>query len=55
MGEQDKYHKWFHVSSGRNNTIRCTLDTCRELRCSCEYFVQKNTSCKHIIYYDESV
>ena len=30
MGEQDKYHKWFHVSSGRNNAISYTVDTCRE-------------------------
>ena len=29
-GEQDKYHKWFHVSSGRNNAISYTVDTCRE-------------------------
>ena len=38
MGEQDKYHKWFHVSSGRNNAISYTVDICRELRCSWEYF-----------------
>ena len=29
MGEQDKYHKWFHVSSGRNNAISYTVDICR--------------------------
>ena len=50
MGEQDKYHKWFHVSSVRNNAVSCTVDICRELRCTCEYFVQKNTPCKHILY-----
>ena len=50
MGEQDKCHKWFHVSSGRNNAISYTVDIRRELRCSCEYFVQKNTPCKHILY-----
>ena len=50
MGEQDKYHNWFHVSSGRNNAISYTVDIRRELRCSCEYFAQKNTPCKHILY-----
>ena len=50
MGEQDKYHKWFQVSSGRSNAISYTVDICRELRCSCEYFVQKNTPCKHLLY-----
>ena len=49
MGEQDKY-KWFHVSSGRNNAISYTVDICRELRCPCEYFVQKNTPSKHVLY-----
>ena len=50
MGEQDKYHKWFYVSSGQNNAVSCTDDICRELRCTCEYFVQKSTPCKHILY-----
>ena len=49
MGKQDKYHK-FHVSSGRNNPISYTVDICRELKCTCEYFVQKNTPCKHVLY-----
>ena len=55
MGEQEKYHKWFHVSSGGSNATSYTVNTCRKLRCSCEYFAQKNTPCKHIVYYDESV
>ena len=50
MGEQDKYHNWFHVSSGRNNAISYTVDIRRELRYSFEYFVQKNTPYKHILY-----
>ena len=49
MGKQDKYHK-FHVSSDRNNPISYTVDICRELKCTCEYFVQKNTPCKHVLY-----
>ena len=50
MGEQDKYHKWFH------GFISYTVDICRELRCLCEYFVQKKyTMQTHIIYYDEIV
>ena len=49
MGEQDKYHK-FHVSSGRNNPISYTVDIRRELKCTCEYIVQKNAPCKHVLY-----
>ena len=49
MGEQDKYHK-SHVSNGRNNAISYTVDICRELKCTCEYFVQKNTPSKHVLY-----
>ena len=49
MGEQDKYHKWFHVSTDQNNAVSYTVDICRELRCTCEYFVQKSTLCKHIL------
>ena len=50
LGEQEKYRKWFHISSGRNNAVSYTVGICTELRCTCEYFVQKNTSCKHILY-----
>ena len=50
MGEQEKYRKWFHISSGRNNAVSYTVGICTELRCTCEYFVQKNTPCKHILY-----
>ena len=50
MGEQEKYRKWFHISSGRNNAVSYTVGICTELRCTCEYFVQKNTPCKHISY-----
>ena len=49
MGEQDKYHKWFHHSSGRNNAISYTVDICRELTCTCEYSLQKNTPCKSVL------
>ena len=50
VGEQDKYHKWCHISSDQKNAISCTVDIWRELRCACEYFMQKNTPCKHILY-----
>ena len=50
IGEQEKYRKWFHISSGQNNAVSYTVGICTELRCTCEYFVQKNTPCKHILY-----
>lgn len=30
IGEQDKYHKCFHTSTGRYNTASYTGDICRE-------------------------
>ena len=48
-GEQDKY-KWFHLSSGQNNAVSYTVELWKELRCTYEYFAQKNTPCKHILY-----
>ena len=48
MGKQDKYHKWFHFSCGRNNAVSYTADICRKLRCTCECFLKKYTLCKHI-------
>ena len=50
MGEQDKYHKWFHASIGWNNAVSYTVDICKELRCTCEYFVQKNKPCECILH-----
>ena len=35
MGEQDKYHKWFYISSGRNNAVSYTVGICREVRLTC--------------------
>ena len=48
MGEHDKHHKWFHVSSSRNNAV--SYKVCWELRYACEFFVQKIKPCKHILY-----
>ena len=35
MREQDKYPKWFHVSSARNNALGYTVDIRGELRYPC--------------------
>ena len=50
MGEQGKCRKWFHVSSSWDNAASYTVDICRELKCICEYFAQKTTPSKHILY-----
>ena len=35
---------------GLNNAVSYTVHVCKELRCIFEYYVQKNTPCKHILY-----
>ena len=50
MGKHDAYHKWFEISSAAGRAKSYKIDICQAIKCTCEYFSQKNTPCKHIIY-----
>ena len=46
----DAYHKWFGISSAAGPAKSYEINICQTIKCSCEYFSQKNTPCKHILY-----
>ena len=50
MGIHDTYHKWFEISSAGARAKSYKIDICQTIKFTCEYFSQKNTSCKHILY-----
>ena len=50
MGIHDAYHKWFEIFSGAGRAKSYKIDICQTIKCTCEYFSQKNTLCKHILY-----
>ena len=50
MGKHDAYHKWFEISSAAGRAKSYKIDICQAIKCTCEYFSQKNTPCKHILY-----
>ena len=50
MGIHDAYHEWFEIFSGAGRAKSYKIDICQTIKCACEYFSQKNTLCKHILY-----
>ena len=50
MEIHDAYHKWFEIPSAAGRAKSYKIDICQTIKCTCEYFSQKNTPCKHIIY-----
>ena len=50
MGVHDAYHEWFEIFSGAGRAKSYKIDICQTIKCACEYFSQKNTLCKHILY-----
>ena len=51
LGKYDTYHKWFETSSAAGHAKPCKINICETIKCTCEYFSQKNTPCKHIYLY----
>ena len=43
-------HKWFEISKPAGRTKSYKIDISQTIKCTCEYFSQKNTPCKHILY-----
>ena len=50
MGMHDTYHKWFEISGAAGPATSCKVDICQTIKCTCKYFSQKNTPCKHVLY-----
>ena len=51
FGESNKFSCWYDVSSRtgkRGKSYRVHLK--QDISCSCEFFAQKNTPCKHLLY-----
>ena len=50
MGIHDAYHKWFEISRAAGLAKPYKINIYQTDKCTCEYFSQKNTLCKHILY-----
>ena len=42
--------KWFTISSTSGRERKYKVEIAESIKCTCEFFNQKNTPCKHIIY-----
>ena len=49
-GYERKFLKWFTVSSTNGCGKKYKAKIVESVKCTCEFFNQKNTPCKHIIY-----
>ena len=49
-GHEGKYLKWFTVSSANGRGKKYKVENAESIKCTCEFFKQKNTPRKHIIY-----
>ena len=49
-GYEGKYLKWFTVSSANGRGRKYKVEIAESIKCTCEFFNQKNTPCKYIIY-----
>ena len=43
MEIHDAYHKWFEIPSAAGRAKSYKIDICQTIKCTCEYFSQKNT------------
>ena len=50
IGIHEGYHKWFEISSAASRAKSYKINICQTIKCTCEYFSQKNTPRKYIIY-----
>ena len=50
MRTHDAYHKWFEISSDAGRGKSYKIDICQIIKCTFEYFSQKNTPCKPSLY-----
>ena len=50
LGEVNETSKWFEISSASSCGRSYKVEIKEAVSCNCEFFTQKNTPCKHLLY-----